>query len=158
MIAILPYASRTLVTILQPEEVFDRMRKATTRQALTQNPAPDVVRFIGVVQPERFDVSLRVNRPNSFLPIVRGRTEPTHSGCLIFMKAGLFPSTRVYLDFWLLFVPLAGLIAARQYDLLMVAGAVLMVDLAVLWIAWANFRIQLRLTMRTLDAVLNSGD
>lgn len=158
MIAILPHASRTLVTILQPEEVFDRMRKATTRQSLIQSLTPKDVRFTGIVQPERFDVSLRVNRPNSFLPIIRGRTESTPSGCLIFMKAVLFPSTRVYMVFWLLFVPVAGLVAARQCDSLLVAGIALMVDLAVLWIAWANFRIQLRLTMGALDAVLNSSD
>lgn len=132
------------------------MRKATTRQLLPRNRAPGQVRFTGIVQPRRFDVSLRVNRPNNFLPIVRARTEATQSGCLIFMKAVLFPSTRVYMAFWLLFVPAAGLIAARQYDSPLLLGVALVVDLAVLWIAWANFRIQLRLTMEALDAVLNS--
>ncbi|HEX7014354.1 MAG TPA: hypothetical protein VF191_02520 [Cyclobacteriaceae bacterium] len=158
MIPILPHVSRTLVTVLQPEDVFDRMRGATTRQLLTQNLAPEQVRFTGVVQPERFAISMRVNRPNSFLPIVRGRIEATQSGCLIFMKATLFPSTRVYMVFWLLFVPVAGLIASRQYDSLLLFVAALALDLAVLWIAWANFRIQFRLTMRTLDEVLNSAD
>ncbi len=158
MIAILPHASRTLVTILQPEEVFDRIRKVTTRQLLTQNLAPEQIRFTGAVQPERFAISMRVNRPNSFLPIVRGRIEATHSGCLIFMKAVLFPSTRVYMVFWLLFVPAAGLIAMRQYDSFLPLIIAVVVDLAVLWIAWANFRIQFRLSMKAFDEVLNSPD
>jgi hypothetical protein len=134
------------------------MRRTTTRQLLTQNLAPDQVRFTGIVQPERFSISMRVTRPNSFLPIVRGRTEATQSGCLIFMKAALFPSTRVYMVFWLLFVPATGIIAARQYDSLLLLAAALLVDLAVLWIAWANFKIQLRLTMDALDGVLNSAE
>lgn len=157
MIAILPHASRTLVTILQAEEVFDRMRKVTTRQLLTQNLAPDQIRFTGVVQPERFTISRRVFRPNSFLPLVRGSIEATQSGCLIFMKAALFRSTRIYMVFWLLFVPVAGLIAARQYDSTLLLAVALAVDLAILWIAWANFKIQLRLTMEALDGVLNSA-
>lgn len=158
MIAILPHASRTLVTILQAEEVFDRMRRATTRQLLTQNLAPEQVRFTGVVQPERFSIAMRVNRPNSFLPIVRGRIEATQSGCLIFMKAALFPATRVYMVFWLLFVVAAGLIAARQYDSPFVLAVAVALDLVILWIAWSNFRIQFRLTMQALDTVLNSAD
>lgn len=101
---------------------------------------------------------MRVNRPNSFLPIVRGRIEATHSGCLIFMKAALFPSTRVYMVFWLLFVPAAGLIAMRQYDSFLPLIIAVVVDLAVLWIAWANFRIQFRLSMKAFDEVLNSPD
>ncbi|MFO7258728.1 MAG: hypothetical protein DIU61_013585 [Bacteroidota bacterium] len=149
MIPLLPHATRTLVTILQQEEVFERMRRGIT---------PDKNRFAGVVQPDRFSISMRVRRPATFLPLIRGHTEPTPSGCLIFLKAALFPSTRVYMVFWLLFVPVAGVIAARQYDSPWPLAVALIADLAVLWIAWANFRIQLRLSMEALDAVLNSAD
>jgi len=149
VIPILPHATRTLVTILQQEEVFDRMRRAT---------APEKMRFNGVVRPDRFSISMRVRRPATFLPLIRGHTEPTPTGCLIFLKAALFPSTRVYMAFWLLFVPVAGLIAATQYDSPWTLAGALIVDLVVLWVAWANFRIQLRLSMEALDSVLNSED
>jgi hypothetical protein len=158
VIAILPHATRTLVTILQQEEVFDRMRRATTRQILTQNLAAGQMRFSGVIQPDRFSISLRVRRPATFLPLIRGHTEPTPSGCLIFLKAALFPATRVYMVFWLLFMPAAALIAARQYDTPLALVVAVIVDLAILWIAWANFKIQFRLSMEALDSVLNSAD
>lgn len=156
MIAVLPKSSRTLVTILKPQEVFQRLRDATTRQVLMQNKVSlrDVV-FVGSVQPDRFNISLKVRRPNSFLPVIRGRLEPTQSGCLIFMNAFLFTSTRTYLIFWLLFVLVAGLIVSRQYASPYMLAAPLLLDLIILWISWANFKMQLRITMRALDNVLN---
>lgn len=157
MIPILPNSSRTIVTILELSEVYDRLRSATTKQALTQNSiSARKIAFVGTIQPDRFTISLKVTRPNNFLPVVRGRLESTHSGCLIFMKLGLFPSTRTYLIFWLLFVLVAGLIVSRQYESPLLLAAPLLLDLIILWIAWANFNMQLRFTMRALDEVLEA--
>ena len=157
MIPILPNSSRTIVTILELSEVYDRLRSATTKQALTQNSiSKRKIAFVGTIQPDRFTISLKVTRPNNFLPVVRGRLESTHSGCLIFMKLGLFPSTRTYLIFWLLFVLVAGLIISRQYESPLLLAAPLLLDLIILWIAWTNFNMQLRFTMRALDEVLEA--
>lgn len=157
MIPILPNSSRTIVTILELSEVYDRLRSATTKQALTQNSiSARKIAFVGTIQPDRFTISLKVTRPNNFLPVVRGRLESTHSGCLIFMKLGLFPSTRTYLIFWLLFVLVAGLIVSRQYESPLLLAAPLLLDLIILWIAWTNFNMQLRFTMRALDEVLEA--
>lgn len=156
MISVLPQSSRTLVTILTPDEVYQRLRDATTRQLLMQNKVvTQRVAFVGAVLPDQFSISLKVSRPNSFLPLIKGRLEPTQSGCLIFMKAFLFPSTRTYLIFWLLFVLVAGAIVTRQYESFLVLAVPLILDLAILWISWANFKMQLRLTMRALDDVLD---
>jgi len=157
VIPILPNSSRTIVTILELSEVYDRLRSATTKQALTQNSiSARKIAFVGTIQPDRFTISLKVTRPNNFLPVVRGRLESTHSGCLIFMKLGLFPSTRTYLIFWLLFVLVAGLIVSRQYESHLLLAAPLLLDLIILWIAWTNFNMQLRFTMRALDEVLEA--
>lgn len=156
MIGILPQSSRTLVTILTPDEVYQRLGEATTNNQLVQNRiVAQKIAFVGTVQPEMFRISRKVSRPNNFLPLVRGRVEPTPSGCIIFMKSFLFPSTRTYLVFWLLFVLVAGIIVSRQYESPFVLAAPLFLDLAILWISWANFRMQLRLTMKVLDDVLN---
>lgn len=156
MIAILPQSSRTLVTILKPDDVYQRLSTATTNHLLMQNKVVSQrVAFVGTVQPELFHISLKVTRPNSFIPLVKGRVEPTPSGCLIFMKSFLFPSTRTYLVFWLLFVLVAGIIVSRQYASPFALAAPLILDLIILWISWANFRMQLRLTMKVLDDVLN---
>lgn len=156
MIGILPHSSRTIVTILTPDEVYQRLREATTRQTRMQNMvSARNVAFVGVVQPDKFSISRKIPRPNSFLPLVRGTLEPTQSGCLIFMKAFLFPSTRTYLLFWLLFILVAGVIVSRQYESPLVLAAPLLLDLVILWISWANFKMQLRLTMNALDDVLN---
>jgi hypothetical protein len=72
------------------------------------------------------------------------------------MKLGLFPSTRTYLIFWLLFVLVAGLIISRQYESPLLLAAPLLLDLIILWIAWTNFNMQLRFTMRALDEVLEA--
>ena len=157
MIPILPNSSRTIVTILELSEVYDRLRSATTKQVLTQNSiSARKIAFVGTIQPDRFTISLKVTRPNNFLPVVRGRLESTHSGCLIFMKLDLFPSTRTYLIFWLLFVLVAGLIVSRQYESPLLLAAPLLLDLIILWIAWTNFNMQLRFTMRALDEVLEA--
>lgn len=156
MIGILPQSSRTLVTILTPDEVYRRLAEATSGNLIVQNKVrARKVKFVGTVQPELFRISLKVSRPNSFLPLVRGRVEPTPSGCLIFMKSFLFPSTRIYLAFWLLFVLVAGVIVGRQYESPFVLAVPLALDLAIVWISWANFKMQLRLTMKALDNILN---
>lgn len=157
VIGILPQASRTFVTILTPDDVYQRLRDATTWQTRMQNKVSTrKIAFVGSVQPGKFSISLKVSRPNSFLPLIKGTIEPTQSGCLLFMKASLFPSTRTYLIFWLLFILVAGVIVSGQYESPLVLAAPLLLDLAILWISWANFKMQLRLTIRVLDDVLNA--
>lgn len=159
MITILPRSTETWVVAFSIHEVEERLARATTSKLLIQNKIHDkAVKFTGHIQQGRFRISRKVTRPNSFLPLVIGTIDPTSSGCILFLKYKLFPSTRMYLLFWLSFAMLMGTILSYQYkDIVLMAGIVLIMA-CILGVAWANFNIQLRLTRSELQNVLgNSG-
>lgn len=56
--------------------------------------------FNGIVGKNGFRISKVTNRADSFIPIILGRVEPTHRGCIIFINYRLFASSVFFLVFW----------------------------------------------------------
>lgn len=131
---------------LDSNTVLRRLKAATTDKLLTQNEIRDrKILFTGYVLSDRFRVSLKITKPNNFLPLVKGTIESSSSGSIVFMTYSLFPSTKVFMIFWLLFSLVAGLLVTHQQSLYLVTIPIVIITL-ILWVAWANFRIQVRLT------------
>lgn len=156
MIRIIPNATRTLVTVLDKTEIYYRLQNVTTGRMRLQNRIIDKnILLVGSVRPDGFNLALKVPRPTTFLPTVRGKVESTKSGSLVFLQFRLFTVTSVYLIFWLLFILMAGVVIAHQYRLPILLLSPLLLDAVIVWIAWANFNMLLRLTIQTLEEVLN---
>jgi len=66
----------------------------------------------------------------------------------------LFPTTKMFLVFWDLFVLIASIIAGYQYQTFLyeVLGVLLIVFIQ--WIAWSNFNLQLKRTRELLINIL----
>lgn len=151
---LLPNHYETFILTQSSLEVIKKIREVTTSRVLFQNLEGTQFRFIGWVKENRFRVSLKISRPNNYIPLVAGRIETTSSGCIVFVTYKLFPVTNMFLVFWSLFILLAGALAGYQYQSpLYLLGSLLLLGL-VHWITWSNFKIQLKFTHKALLEVL----
>lgn len=155
MISLLPSKVESYQTSHSLEEVSDRLAYVTTDKLLLQNQEADRFLFTGWVKSDHFRISLKIKRPNSFLPIARGLVEPSSGGCMVLVRYELFPSTKMFLTFWCMFALLVGLYVTFQYKQWIYAASTLLFLIVILWVAWSNFKIQLTETRDTLTKVLS---
>ena len=121
------------------EAVLQRFTKATTTR-VGEVGAPSKV-LAGWIKDDRFQLILRQRRPNSFMPMVEGRVDPTSTGCLIFLRYKLMPITRMYLVLWTIIALGSGLFLAIFYARFLISLASLGTVMLIHGIAWANFKI-----------------
>jgi hypothetical protein len=153
-VTFLPYHYETFVLTQPSLEAIQKIHKVTTTKVLLQNQEGAQYRFSGWVQENRFRISLKISKPNNYIPLVVGKIETTSSGCLVFVSYKLFPVTKMFLIFWSLFITLAGILASYQYQSLLYAVGSLLILVIIHWVTWSNFKIQLKLTRQTLLEVL----
>ncbi|MFC4871242.1 hypothetical protein [Negadavirga shengliensis] len=103
MIKLTPTYSEILVSSLSRTEVTRRMGLVTDQvnfmdaSVIKKN---QISFFNGYIQGSRFQLSLKINKADSFLPLIKGEIEPTEKGCIIFLDYSFFPSTEFFLGFW----------------------------------------------------------
>jgi hypothetical protein len=150
VISLYPSRNETIVTPLRAEEVEQRFARATNNSL----PANREYLFSGWVKENRFVVSLKVTRPNNYLPRVSGQIESTSTGSILFLRSQLFPTTKMFMVFWFLFIILAGLVIGFQSkNWLYLLGGFALIGF-IYWVVWSNFTIQYRLTRKAIEQVL----
>ena len=152
MISLLPSRDETLVLPLSADEVFTRFSRVA-RNDLTDAQDKSIL-FSGWVKQDGFRISLKVSRPNNFLTLVKGRIEPTSSGCLIFIHYQLFPTTKLFVNFWLLLTCLFSIAVGFQYSSFWYALGGLAIAICIYLITWSNFNLQLNIARAELLKVL----
>lgn len=139
MIKLLPNANETLIVVHDWDEVLRRLGSITASERL-RTPQPEKI-LAGWIKDDRFQLLIRQRRPNSFIPLVEGRIDPTSTGCLIFLHYRLMPATRLYLILWTIIAFISGIFLAIYYNNVLLTAAALGLILLVYLIAWANFRL-----------------
>jgi multidrug transporter EmrE-like cation transporter len=152
VISLLPSQSETLVLPLSAKAVFAKFSSAT-RNDLAALQDKSIV-FSGWVKQDRFRVSVKINRPNNFLALIKGRIESTSSGSLVFLEYQLFPTTRLLVTFWLLFTLLFTAIVSFQFSSSYYLFSGLAVALGIYLITWSNFKIQRNIAREILLRIL----
>ena len=152
---LLPRYYETFVLVRYPDEVIGAISKVTTGRLLLQNKTSEEFLFSGWAQKYKFRIALKVNRPNSFLPLAIGKAEKTSSGCLLFVTYQLFPSMRMFLIFWSLLLLIIGLVAAHQYHSVIYFIAAMPLLAFIYWVVWSNFNIQLKFTREAILKILS---
>ncbi|MGE0770707.1 MAG: hypothetical protein AB7K37_03265 [Cyclobacteriaceae bacterium] len=155
MISPLPSKVESYQITHTPKEVSDRLAYVTTDKLLLQNQEVDHFLFTGWVKSDHFRISLKIKRPNSFLPIAKGLIESTSEGCIVLVRYELFPSTKMFLTFWCMFALLVGMYVTFQYKQWIYAASTFLLLVVILWVAWSNFQIQLTETRDALTKVLS---
>ncbi len=152
MISLLPSHDETLVLPLSAEEVFAKFSSVTRNDlAAVQDKS---ILFSGWVKADRFRVSVKINRPNNFLALIKGRIESTSSGSLVFLEYQLFPTTRLLVTFWLLFTLLFTAIVSFQFSSYFYLFSGLAVGVGIYLITWSNFKIQRNIAREILLRIL----
>jgi hypothetical protein len=152
VISLLPSHNETLVLPLSAEEVFTRFSEGTRNDlAAIQDKS---ILFSGWVKEDRFRISIKVNRPNNFLALIKGRIESTSSGSLVFLDYQLFPTTRLLVTFWLLFTLLFTAIVSFQFSSARYLLGGLTIAVSIYLITWSNFKIQRKIAHEILLKVL----
>lgn len=151
----LPQHHETFVLNKQHEDVIRVLSEKTTNKLLLQNQEGGQFKFTGWIKNDRFRISLKIHRPNSYIPLIVGKVEPTSAGCILFITYQLFPSTRMFLTFWSLLIVLVGVFAGYQYESFIYGGGGFTVVAVIHWIAWSNFRMQLKPSREALLQALS---
>lgn len=154
---LLPNHHETFVLTQTQETVVFKIQNTTTSKILLQNQQGTKYRFTGWIKDDRFRISLKIDRPNNYIPLAIGRIDSTSSGCLVFVNYTLFPITKMFLVFWSLFIVIAGIVASYQYQSVLY-GAVSFLLLGIIhWITRSNFKIHLKIMRKVLLEILTES-
>lgn len=138
MIKLLPEANEMLVVAHDLEVVIDRLNVATVQvDVLGRSTA----KLAGWILNDHFQLMVRQRRPNSFMPVVDGKIDPTSIGCLIFLRYRLMPSTRIFLMLWTCITLVSGVILSVHHNSILSGLASILVITVIHGIAWGNFLI-----------------
>ncbi len=79
--------------------MLDRLRSKTGKNRSSINSNPDIL-FIGGVSENGFQVTRRLDRPENFMPQIKGTIRPIAEGCLLSIRYTLQFSSRMFVVFW----------------------------------------------------------
>lgn len=150
----LPSASDTIVLGISAEKAIMQLKKNTRSEDDERSSFDGYIYFNGEVRKSSFSISLKITKPNSFIPIILGRLEPTSTGSLLFLNYTLFKSTKAYIIFWSLFTLITSVVSFFVSDGPWYAVGALGFLISIQWIAWANFNIQVKNSRSKLLEVL----
>jgi hypothetical protein len=118
-----PVKSEMFLSPLGQEEIIRRMElavKPVKYQSFKNRSLGDIEEeaflFNGTVSKAGFSISQVVNRPNNFLPLIKGKIEGGESGSLVHLEFSLFPSVKYFLFFWIILMFLFSIISMAQRD------------------------------------------
>jgi len=103
-----PYKQETIVLPFEAKEALSLIESVTGPVSRVISREDDVL-FNGTFYGDAFTISKKVNYPQNYLPLIKGRVEKTRLGSIIFLEYELFFSSRMFLGLWTV---LAILIAA----------------------------------------------
>jgi hypothetical protein len=150
---LLPATSDTIVLGISAEKAISLLHQHT-QSGNEKKDSYHEIHFIGEVGKDSFSISLKILKPNNFIPLINGRFESTSTGCLLFLNYSLFKSTGVYLIFWSTFTLIASLVALFLLNEVWYAAGAISALLLIQWIAWGNFNLQVKNSRDKLLALL----
>ncbi len=154
----LPRYSEVLVSSLSLEEVIMRLESVTQKvDYLTyrgDQPEHQPL-FNGKVEKDSFRLSLVINKADSFLPLIKGKVEPTPSGCIIFLDFTLFSGSVFFLIFWSVVTLVMGLFffmaAGEPWFALITFG----VGIGNVLFAWIHFKRKVKQSQKIFHDMLS---
>lgn len=98
----LPQKTETLVLPSSSQEMLQRLERVvyTAEDKLNDVEEDELHVFTGTIFQNAFVISLKLKRPDNFIPIINGNIEDTSKGSIVFLKYRLFKSTKMFLLFW----------------------------------------------------------
>ena len=154
---IFPNHSEILVSSFSCEEVARKIAAVTKKVNYLDYAEYSVenYQFNGEVDKNRFRLSLVIKRADSFLPLINGKIEPTRSGCILFLKYTLFPSSILFLAFWSAVTLLAALFLALNNNQWLYASLCVLAGAGNFAFAWMYFKSKLKQSQMIFHQMLS---
>lgn len=153
---IFPHHSEILVSSFSCEEVVRKIAAVTKKVDYLDYREYPMKRyqFNGKIDESRFRLSLVIRRADSFLPLIRGKIEPTQTGCILFLKYTLFPSSIFFLAFWSIITLAIAIVFFYEKQWAYAAGC-LMAGLGNFAFSWFYFKSKLKQSQSIFHQMLD---
>lgn len=103
MVRLVPKYSESFVSTMDSRQVMQKL-DAITRWVnfldRTEESKDEAVLFNGSIKKDSFRISKKIDKADSFLPLIKGEVAPLAKGCLISLEYSFFPGTAFLLGFW----------------------------------------------------------
>lgn len=152
-----PNHSEVLVSSLSIKEVEGRLEKVTLdinfldyEQRLQKG-----FKFNGKVEKGSFRLSLAIDKPDSFIPLILGKIEATPRGSILFLRYRLFPSSTFFLGFWTIVTLAMAVFFEFVSQNPIYAGISLLVAGGNYFFAWSYFKRKIKISQEIFHEMLN---
>ncbi|WP_143155901.1 hypothetical protein [Cyclobacterium lianum] len=88
---------------MDQQQVMERLDGVTRRVNFLETvmvPPEESILFNGDLKSNQFTISKKIDKADSFLPLIKGKVSPLAKGCLISLDYSFFPATVFFLSFW----------------------------------------------------------
>lgn len=157
----LPHYKEELISPLDKEEIERRLKivvKHTNKQSLhhqkLEGPEVEVYLFNGLVSFSGFSISLVIEKPENFYPIINGHIETIEGGSKVMIEYGLFQSVKLFYFFSLALFTSLGFIAFYENGAWYWLGLVIIVQLVSFYIMQSRFREGVKKSRKELRRLL----
>jgi hypothetical protein len=151
-----PIHTEILVSSLTQKEVARRLDIMTTEvNYLDLQDYNYEQKFNGKVNRNSFHLSLKVDKSDAFLPLIKGKIEGTPSGSILFITYSLFPSAVFFIYFWMIIAMFMGAYFAFFEAKLLFAFVSLFLGLGNLGFAWSQFNRKVKRSQHVFHKMLD---
>jgi len=95
-----PVTEKTIVSNLSSDELIRQLMLVTSAPALSKKDIEPNSMFLGNISRDEFSISLKLNSPNNFIPLIKGIVDSTKQGSIVYLKYELFFSSKMFLVLW----------------------------------------------------------
>ena len=95
-----PNTKETVVLPIGAQEVISLLKKVTLPVSRVLDKTTEGIMFNGSFAGDTFTISRKIDYPQNYLPLIKGRVEDTGIGSIIFLEYELFFSSKMFLTFW----------------------------------------------------------
>jgi len=152
-----PNHSEVLVSPLKKKEVEMRLEKVTQDINFLdyEQRIQKGFKFNGKVEKDSFSLSLVIDRPDSFLPLILGSIEETPKGCILFLRYRLFPSSTFFLGFWTVVTLALAAFFGFASQKPVYAGISILACIGNYYFAWNYFKRKIKISQQIFHGMLN---
>ncbi|WP_226335373.1 ATP synthase subunit B family protein [Echinicola marina] len=154
----MPRHTEVLVSSLTCEEVITRLHTVTQEVdylSQTSLESIDGQIFNGSIKEDSFRLSKVLTKADSFIPLIKGKIEPTGSGCIIFLDFSLFPGSAFFIIFWSVITLAMGIFFVFAADRPLLAILSLAVGLGNILFAWSYFKRKVKESQKIFHEMLS---
>ncbi|WP_143962915.1 hypothetical protein [Litoribacter populi] len=152
----MPVHTEILVSSLSRTEVVKRLDLMTREvNYLDYEEYSHKQKFNGRVKPDSFHLSLKMDRADTFLPLITGKIESTNQGSILFISYTLFPGAIFFLYFWLAIAMIMGMYFTFLEDNLLFGTVSLLIGLANMAFAWHHFNRKVKTSQQIFHKMLD---